>query len=57
MEEADVWDLKEIQGIENEAQIKNCDIFNNDKKIENNYFIYFQNRESIILNISSKSLL
>ena len=33
-EEADIWDWDEIQGIENEEQIKNCDIFVNNEKIE-----------------------
>ena len=36
-EDADVFDWEEIQGTENEDQIKDCDIYINNEKIENNY--------------------
>ena len=42
-EEPDDWDWDDMKGIENEDEIKNSDIFINDKKIDFNYYYKFPN--------------
>ena len=48
-------EIIDLWGIENEKEIKECEIFINDKKINFNYYYEFENEGYYTINISSKN--
>ena len=51
------WDWNEIEGKENEDEIKECEIYINDKKIEFTYDYIFKNKGKYIIKYKFKKLL